>query len=164
MMVIALMTNVMMTIIIMTILMTYQREASPWRGRTARQEIRPRCLDIAQAPARHRHDVDHGGHGNGDGASGPCRETLLLLIFFASPGFLRLSRLRRPSRPSDRGSLPCSSLKVKVTVMCMCVSYLAAKVISRFPFSPRSGGTTMMISGTIWNSRSDPHHQHQQEQ
>ena len=26
--------------------------------------------------------------------------------------------------------------------------HLAARVISRFPFSPRSGGTTMMISGT----------------
>ena len=125
MMVIALMTNVMMTIIIMTILMMNQREASPWRGRTARQEIRPRCLDIAQAPARHRHGhaVDHDavGHGNDDGASVPCRETLLLLIFFSSPGFLQLLRLRRPSRPFDRGSLPCSSLKVKVTVMCMCV-------------------------------------------
>ena len=69
MMMITLMTNVMMTIIIMTILMTYQREASPWRGRTARQEIRPRCLDIAQAPAQHGHghDVDHDGHSNGDG-------------------------------------------------------------------------------------------------
>ena len=118
-MIMMMMTNVMMTIIIMTILMMNQREASPWRGRTARQEIRPRCLDIAQAPAQHGHghDVDHGGHGNGDGASGPCRETLLLLIFFSSPGFLRLSRLRRPSRPFDRGSLPCSSFKVKVTVV-----------------------------------------------
>ena len=30
--------------------LTYQRVASPWRGRTVKQEIRPRCLGIGQAP------------------------------------------------------------------------------------------------------------------
>ena len=33
--------------------LTYQRVASPWRGRTVKQEIRPRCLGIGQAPGVH---------------------------------------------------------------------------------------------------------------
>ena len=33
--------------------LTYQRVASPWRGRTVKQEIRPRCLGIGQAPGFH---------------------------------------------------------------------------------------------------------------
>ena len=33
--------------------LTYQRVASPWRGRTVKQEIRPRCLGIGQGPGFH---------------------------------------------------------------------------------------------------------------